>query len=87
MEKYLIAFVVGGTICVIGQILLDVFRLTPAHMTVALVVTGAVLGGLGLYEPLVKFAGAGASVPISSFGNSWSKEPYLRLKPPGLSVS
>ena len=53
MEKYLIAFVVGGTICVIGQILLDVFRLTPAHITVALVVTGAVLGGLGLYEPLV----------------------------------
>ena len=54
----------------LGQLLLDVFRLTPAHMTVTLVVAGAVLGGLGLYEPLIKFAGAGASVPISSFGNS-----------------
>ncbi|HAA37286.1 MAG TPA: stage V sporulation protein AE [Firmicutes bacterium] len=84
MEKYLIAFVVGGTICVIGQILLDVFRLTPAHMTVALVVTGAVLGGLGLYEPLVKFAGAGASVPISSFGNSLVKGALFEAKTTGL---
>lgn len=70
MEQFLLAFLVGGAICVIGQILLDVFRLTPAHTTVSLVVAGAILGGLGLYEPLVKFAGAGASVPISSFGNA-----------------
>ena len=70
MEKFLLAFLVGGTICVIGQILLDVFKLTPAHTTVTLVVAGAVLGGLGLYEPLIQFAGAGASVPISSFGNA-----------------
>ena len=70
MEKFLFAFLVGGAICVIGQILLDVFRLTPAHTTVTLVVAGAVLGGLGLYEPLIKFAGAGASIPISSFGNA-----------------
>lgn len=70
MEKFLLAFLVGGTICVIGQILLDVFKLTPAHTTVSLVVAGAVLGGLGLYEPLIQFAGAGASVPISSFGNA-----------------
>jgi len=73
MEKFLWAFVVGGGICVIGQILMDVFRLTPAHTTSSLVVTGTVLGGLGLYEPLIKFAGAGASVPISSFGNSLVK--------------
>ncbi|NLZ38237.1 MAG: stage V sporulation protein AE [Firmicutes bacterium] len=73
MEKFLIAFVVGGAICVVGQILLDVFRLTPAHMTVSLVVVGTILGGLGLYEPLVKFAGAGATIPISSFGNSLVK--------------
>lgn len=70
MEKFLFAFLVGGAICVIGQILLDVFRLTPAHTTVTLVVAGAILGGLGLYEPLIKFAGAGASIPISSFGNA-----------------
>lgn len=68
MEPFLIAFLVGGVICVIGQLMMDVFRLTPAHMTVSMVVAGTVLGGLGLYEPLIKFAGAGASVPISSFG-------------------
>ena len=73
MEKFLLAFLVGGTICVIGQLLLDVFKLTPAHTTVSLVVAGAVLGALGLYEPLIQFAGAGASVPISSFGNSLVK--------------
>ncbi len=73
MEKFIWAFIVGGGICVLGQILMDVFRLTPAHTMVTLVVAGAILGGLGLYEPLVKFAGAGASVPISSFGNSLFK--------------
>ncbi|EEG78783.1 stage V sporulation protein AE [Dethiobacter alkaliphilus] len=67
---FLIAFVVGGLFCVVGQILLDIFKLTPAHTTVTLVVTGAVLGALGLYEPLIQFAGAGASIPISSFGNA-----------------
>lgn len=70
MEKFLLAFLVGGGICVIGQLLLDVGRLTPAHTTVTMVVAGAVLGGLGLYEPLIRFAGAGASIPISSFGNA-----------------
>jgi len=73
VEKYLWAFLVGGAICVIGQILLDGFKLTPAHTTCILVVTGAIMGGLGLYDPLIKFAGAGASVPISSFGNSLVK--------------
>ncbi len=70
MQQFLVAFLVGGGICVIGQILLDYFRLTPAHTTVAMVVAGSVLGGLGLYEPLIKFAGAGATIPISSFGNA-----------------
>lgn len=70
METYFWAFVVGGIICVIGQILLDVGRLTPAHTMSLLVVSGAVLGGLGLYEPLINFAGAGATVPITSFGNA-----------------
>lgn len=64
------AFVVGGLICVIGQIMMDVFKLTPAHTTSTLVVIGAILDGFGLYEPLIKFAGAGATVPITSFGNA-----------------
>ncbi|MTI81036.1 MAG: stage V sporulation protein AE [Firmicutes bacterium] len=70
MEAYLTAFVVGGLICVIGQLLMDVGKLTPAHTMSTLVVAGAVLAGLGLYEPLIDFAGAGATVPITSFGNS-----------------
>ncbi|WP_093047341.1 stage V sporulation protein AE [Salipaludibacillus aurantiacus] len=64
------AFVVGGIICLIGQLLLDVGKLTPAHTLSTLVVAGAVLDGLDLYEPLIDFAGAGASVPITSFGNA-----------------
>ncbi|RDW17997.1 stage V sporulation protein AE [Oceanobacillus chungangensis] len=64
------AFVIGGLICVIGQIMFDVFKLTPAHTLTSLVVAGAILDGLGLYEPLIDFAGAGATVPITSFGNS-----------------
>ncbi|HLR07767.1 MAG TPA: stage V sporulation protein AE [Bacillota bacterium] len=64
------AFVVGGLICVIGQIMFDVFKLTPAHTLTIFVIAGAVLDGLGLYEPLIDFAGAGATVPITSFGNS-----------------
>ncbi|GEC89034.1 stage V sporulation protein AE [Brevibacillus formosus] len=67
---FLWAFLVGGTICLIGQFLMDVVKLTPAHTMSSLVVTGAVLDGLGLYEPLVNFAGAGATVPITSFGNA-----------------
>jgi stage V sporulation protein AE len=73
LEKLILAFLVGGGICVIGQILMDVFKLTPAHTMCTLVVAGAILGGLGLYDPLIKLAGAGASVPISSFGNSLVK--------------
>lgn len=73
MQQFIYAFLVGGAICVLGQILLDVFKLTPAHMTVSLVVAGAVLGALGLYEPLIEFAGAGAFVPICSFGNALVK--------------
>ncbi|MBL0386699.1 stage V sporulation protein AE [Tumebacillus sp. ITR2] len=64
------AFLVGGVICLIGQFLMDVGKLTPAHTMSTLVVVGAVLGGLNLYEPLIQFAGAGATVPITSFGNA-----------------
>lgn len=83
MEKFLWAFIIGGSICVIGQILMDGFKLTPAHTMSALVVTGAILGGLGLYEPLVKFAGAGATIPISSFGNALVKGALQEAKQTG----
>lgn len=64
------SFVIGGLFCVVGQIMFDVFKLTPAHTLTTLVILGAVLDGVGLYEPLINFAGAGATVPITSFGNS-----------------
>lgn len=64
------AFVIGGLICVIGQIMFDVFKLSPAHTLSILVIAGAILDGIGWYEPLIDFAGAGATVPITSFGNS-----------------
>ncbi|NIK75215.1 stage V sporulation protein AE [Paenibacillus castaneae] len=64
------AFLVGGGICVLGQLMFDVFKLTPAHTMSTLVVIGAIVDGFNLYEPLVKFAGAGATVPITSFGNA-----------------
>ena len=66
---YLKVFVVGGLICVVGQLLISLTRLTPARILVLFVVLGAVLGGLGLYQPLVEFAGAGATVPLTGFGN------------------
>jgi stage V sporulation protein AE len=64
------AFVIGGLICVFGQLMFDVAKLTPGHTMSLLVVIGAVLDGFGLYEPLIDFAGAGATIPITSFGNS-----------------
>src|SRR5690625_1601890 len=67
---FLTAFVVGGIICVIGQLMFDVFKLTPAHTLTTLVILGALLEGFGLYKPLTYFAGAGATVPITSFGSS-----------------
>lgn len=67
---FLKAFLVGGLICLIGQILIDTTKLTPARILVSFVVLGVVLGGLGLYEPLVEWAGAGATVPLTGFGNT-----------------
>lgn len=84
MEKFIWAFIIGGGICVVGQLLLDVAKMTPAHVTCTLVVTGAILGGLELYEPLIKFAGAGATVPISSFGNSIVKGALMEAKGSGI---
>lgn len=66
---YLKAFVVGGFLCFVGQILIDRTKLTPARILVSYVVTGVLLGGLGIYDQMLKFAGAGASVPLTGFGN------------------
>jgi len=67
---YLKAFIVGGLLCVIAQILIDKTKLTPARILVTYVVLGAILTAIGVYEPLVKFAGAGATVPLTGFGYS-----------------
>jgi len=65
---YIKAFVIGGAICVVGQVLIDKTKLTPARIVVLFVCAGVLLGVLGVYEPLVKFAGAGATVPLTGFG-------------------
>ena len=67
---YLKAFAVGGFLCVIGQLLIDKTKLTPARILTAYVVAGVVLGAVGLYQPLVDWAGAGATVPLTGFGNT-----------------
>ncbi|MEY4479877.1 MAG: hypothetical protein RLZZ267_555 [Bacillota bacterium] len=67
---YLWAFLVGGAICTLGQVMMDGFKLTPAHTMSTLVVLGAIVDGFGWYDPLIQFAGAGATVPITSFGNA-----------------
>lgn len=70
---YVKAFVVGGILCLIGQVLIDKTKLTPARILVSYVVIGVILGALGIYEPLVDFAGAGATVPLTGFGYTLSK--------------
>lgn len=65
---YLKVFLIGGALCSIGQVLIDYTKLTPARILVSYVVIGVILGGLGLYGPLVDFAGAGATVPLTGFG-------------------
>lgn len=68
--EYIVAFTVGGSICVLAQIMLDFLKLSPAHVMSYLVVLGALLDGFHLYDRLIDFAGAGAIVPITSFGHS-----------------
>lgn len=77
------AFWVGGLICAIGQILIDKTKLTPARILVAYVCIGAVLTALGLYQPIVEYAGAGATVPISGFGYSLAKGVMEAVKKDG----
>lgn len=73
MEQYLAAFAVGGLICAGAQVVLDMTKLSAGHVLAGLTVLGGILGGLGLYDPLVDFAGGGATVPITSFGNALVK--------------
>ena len=70
---YIKAFIVGGLLCVIGQFLIDKTKLTPARILVSYVVVGVILGAVGIYKPLVEFAGAGASVPLTGFGYNLAK--------------
>lgn len=77
------AFVIGGAICVVGQIMFDVLKLSPAHTMSSLVVIGAIVDGLGWYDPFIEFAGAGASVPITSFGNALVHGALAELKSQG----
>ena len=72
-KDMLMAFVIGGAICMLGQVLIDLTRLTPARILVCYVVLGVILGGAGVYEKLVEFAGAGATVPLTGFGNTLAK--------------
>ena len=72
-RSYLKAFLIGGSLCLIGQILIDKTKLTPARILVSYVVLGVFLGAVGVYGPLADFAGAGATVPLTGFGNSLAK--------------
>lgn len=71
--EYIKAFLVGGVFCLIGQILIDKTKLTPARILVSYVVIGVLLGAIGVYQPIVEFAGAGATVPLTGFGNNLAK--------------
>jgi len=78
------AFLVGGAICAVGQILMDTTKLTPARILVSFVVIGVVLGAVGVYEPLAKWAGAGASVPLTGFGYTLAKGTKQAIEEQGL---
>lgn len=73
LMEYVWAFVVGGLICVIGQLLIDLTKLTPARILTSYVVAGVILGAVGVYKPLIDFAGGGATVPLTGFGYLLSK--------------
>ncbi|MDV4150085.1 stage V sporulation protein AE [Clostridium sp. AL.422] len=81
---YLSALVVGGIICVIGQILMDTTKLTPARILVIFVTVGTVLGAFGIYDKIVEIGGAGASIPLPGFGNSLAKGAIKAVEEKGL---
>ena len=82
--EYLNAFIVGGIISVIGQILMDTTKLTPARILVIFVTAGAILGAFGIYDKLVEIGGAGATVPLPGFGNSLAKGAIKAVEEKGL---
>ncbi len=82
--QYLRAFVAGGALCVIGQILVDKTKLTPARILTAFVVAGVVLGAFGIYQPFADWAGAGATVPLTGFGNNLAKGVRKAVEEKGL---
>ena len=77
-------YIVGGLICVIGQVLIDKTKLTPARILVSFVTLGTILGGLGIYKYLVDFAGCGATVPLLGFGNNLAKGTIEAVKEQGI---
>ena len=85
--QFLKAFLFGGALCAVGQILIDRTRLTPARILAAYVVSGVFLGALGLYEPLVQWAGAGATVPLTGFGYNLARGVREAVKSDGLRPS
>ena len=84
LMQLLKCFIVGGIICIIGQILIDKTKLTPARILVTYVTTGAILGGLGIYKYLIDFAGCGATVPLTGFGANLAKGAIEGVKEQGL---
>lgn len=86
MDLFMIlkAFIVGGLICTIGQIMLDKTKITSARILVTFVTLGCILGGLGIYEPLIKFAGCGATVPLTGFGNLLAKGVISEVQTTGI---
>ncbi len=86
MTSILAAFLIGGAICLIGQLIMDLtpYQITPGHILVGYVTGGAVLSALGLYEPLVKLGGAGATVPLSGFGHALAQGAIQGAKTKGL---
>lgn len=93
--EYIRAFAVGGALCLVGQILIDKTALTPARILVCYVVAGVILGGMGIYQKLIDFAGAGASVPLTGFGallakgvkNAVTEKGWLGIFQGGLTAS
>lgn len=84
LAEYAKAFAVGGLLCAIGQLLIDYTKLTPARILTIYVVAGVVLGALGLYQPLADWAGAGATVPLTGFGNALAKGVKRAVEEKGL---
>lgn len=78
------AFLVGGLICTVGQLLIDFTKMTPAKILVSFVIAGVILGALGIYEPLVKWAGSGATLPLTGFGYALAKGTKEAVREDGL---